>query len=151
MSRVFGTIGIFLFLALSVFLLLFGGLYASVRDLLFFHAAAVPPEALEAVRPLYFALMKLIGGASIALGFATAYMALFPLRSGMAGAATGLLVCHAIPLVMAALVAETLAAKTGAPTSWHIMGVLLAVDAAAFALTVLSRSARGAIGSAAAA
>lgn len=139
MSRLFGAVGLFLFLVLSLFLVVFGGLYASVKDLLWFHAAAVSAESVEAVRPLYFALMKLIGGAAISLGAATAYIALGPLRRGAAGAATALFVCHAIPLVMAAIVAETLAARTGAPTSWRIMGALLGVDAAAFVLAVVSR------------
>ena len=47
-----------------VFLIAFGFLYANVTDLLWFHAAAVPADALEKVRPLYFALMKLIVVAS---------------------------------------------------------------------------------------
>lgn len=128
---------IVLFAALSLFLILFGTLYFGVQDLLSFHAAAVPDAALDAVRPLYFALMKLVGGAAIALGFLTAYMALFPMRRGVALAGTTLFIAHAIPLATAAYVAETLAAETGAPTSWHVMGVLLAVDTAAFLAHVL--------------
>jgi hypothetical protein len=122
-----------LFLALSLFLLLFGLLYATVREPLWFHAAAAPKEALDAARPLYFALMKLIGGASVALALITAYVALVPLRKGVDLAGRALFIAHAMPLMMAAYVAETLAAETGAPTSWHIMGALLAVDIAALA------------------
>jgi len=131
MRKIFRLAGIALFVALSGFMIAFGVLYSSVHELLWFHAAAVPKEALEAVRPLYFALMKLIGGASGSLGALGAFLALSAIRRGDRGSAVALAVAFAIPLVMAAYVAETLAAKTGSPTSWHIMGVLLAVDLAA--------------------
>ena len=72
-----------LYMLVSVFLVAFGLLYANVGDLLWFHAAAVPPDALEKVRPLYFALMKLIGGASIALGILGAYVVLVPMRRAL--------------------------------------------------------------------
>lgn len=127
-----------LFVLLGVFLIAFGALYASVTDLLFFHAAAVPPAALEAVRPIYFALMKLIGGSSAALGLLAIYVALVPLRARIPFAGAALTVAIAIPVVMAAVVAERLAAATGAPTSWHIMGILLAIDAAAYGAHVAS-------------
>src|SRR5690349_13755151 len=78
---------VILFMAVSVFLIAFGLLYANVTDLLWFHAAAVPADALEKVRPLYFALMKLIGGASIGLGLLGAYVILGPMRHGMPWAA----------------------------------------------------------------
>ena len=120
-----------LFAALSIFLVLFGALYASVRDFLPFHAAAAPSDALDSMRPLYLALMKLIGGASGSLGALGAFLALSAIRKGDKASAVALAIAFAIPLVMAAYVAETLAAKTGAPTSWHIMGALLAVDVAA--------------------
>ena len=133
-----------LFVLLSVFLVAFGVLYATVEELLWFHAAAVPSSALDGVRPIYFALMKLIGGSSAALGFLGLYVALLPLRRGVAFAGTALATTLAIPIVMAAFVAVTLAAKTGAPTSWHIMGILLAVDAAAYLAHLASRrDARG--------
>lgn len=132
MQRTLRLASIILFVVLGVFLVAFGALYASVKDLLFFHAAAVPPSALEDVRPIYFALMKLIGGSSSALGLLGIYVALIPLRRRVPLSGTALAVVLAIPLVMAAIVAESLAASTGAPTSWHIMGVLLAVDAAAY-------------------
>jgi hypothetical protein len=131
-----------LFAAVGLFLLAFGALYASVQDLLWFHAAAVPENALDAVRPLYFALMDLIGGAAFALGLLGLYLTWGPLRSGARFAMTALGVCYAIPLVMAAIVAERLAHLTNAPTSWHIMGVLLAVTAGACAAHALARSPR---------
>jgi hypothetical protein len=120
-------ISIALFALLGLFLILFGILYASVSDMLFFHAAAVPEAARHDVKPLYLALMKLIGGASIGLGLLGLYATLGPLRAGARGAATALAVTYAIPVLMAAYVAETLAKIAGAPTSWHIMGVLLAI------------------------
>lgn len=131
MRKVFRLGGVALFVALSGFMIAFGALYSSVHDLLWFHAAAVPKEALEAVRPLYFALMKLIGGASGSLGALGAFLALSAIRKGDKASAVALALAFAIPVAMAAYVAETLAAKTGAPTSWHIMGALLAVDVAA--------------------
>ncbi len=131
-----------LFSLVGVFLLAFGALYASVQDLLWFHAAAVPERALDDVRPLYFALMDLIGGASFALGMLGLYLTWGPLRAGARFAMTALGVCYAIPLVMAAIVAERLAHLTGAPTSWHIMGVLLAIVAAACIAHALARSPR---------
>lgn len=129
---------IVLFLAVSAFLIWFGATYASVTDMLWFHAAAVPEGAHEAVRTLYLALMKLIGGSSIALGALGAYVALGPLRSGAPFAAPALALCFAVPFVTAALVAERLADDTGAPTSWHIMGVLLAVTASALIASLLA-------------
>lgn len=132
MSGFLRSISTVLFAALGLFYVAFGTLYASVHDLLWFHAAAVPAHALEAVRPIYFALMKLIGGATIALGFLGLYMAFAPVRRGVPLAATTLFLAFAAPLAMAAVVAENLAAATGSPTSWHVMGALAAVDAVAF-------------------
>ena len=132
-------LAVVLFLLLSLFYLAFGTLYASVHDLLWFHAAAVPEAARESVRPLYFALMKLIGGATIALGLLGGWTASGPVRRGEPNAAAALFIANAAPLAMAAWVAETLAATTGSPTSWHIMGGLFAVDALAFGAAVLSR------------
>src|SRR5689334_3718199 len=111
---------IVLFMALSLFLVAFGLLYIVVHNLLWFHAAAVPTRALADVRPLYFALMKLIGGASLGLGLLGAYVALIPLRLGVPHAAMCLAAANAVALIMAAITAEKLAAATGAPTSWHI-------------------------------
>ncbi len=132
MQRLLRWISVVLFILLSVFYVAFGYLYASVQNLLWFHAAAVPAAALEDVRPIYFALMKLIGGSTIGLGLLGAFVALFPLRRGVPFAGTLLAAAYALPLVAAALVAEGLRVQTMAPTSWHIMGVLLAVDAAAY-------------------
>jgi hypothetical protein len=123
--------GVALFALLSLFMFAFGALYASVQDLLWFHAAAVPDHALEAVRPLYFALMKLVGGASASLGLLGAFVTFFVIRPGGRGGAVALAIAFAIPIIVAAYVAESLAAKTGSPTSWHIMGVLLVVNAIA--------------------
>ena len=123
---------IVLFMSLSIFLMAFGALYASVRELLWFHAAAVPAPALDDVRPLYFALMTLIGGSSGALGLLGAYVALVPLRRGAPGAASLLALANAAALIMAAVTAEKLAAATGAPTSWHIMGILMAINVGAW-------------------
>lgn len=131
MRRNLNIIGASLFLLLSLFMIAFGGLYASVNKLLWFHAAAVPQHALEAVRPLYFALMKLIGGASIALGVLGAFLTVERVRRGDRRAAAALFIVFAIPLAVAAYVAEELAAATGSPTSWHVMGVLFAINAAA--------------------
>lgn len=132
--------GIALFLAVSAFLIWFGATYAGVKDMLWFHAAAVPEEAHDAVRTLYLALMKLVGGSSIALGVLGAYVALGPVRQGAPGASVALAVCFAIPFGTAAYVAEKLADDTGAPTSWHIMGVLLAVTACALVASLLARA-----------
>lgn len=133
--------GVALFALLSLFMIAFGLFYATAPDLLWFHAAAVPDHALEAVRPLYFALMKLIGGASASLGLLGAFVTIAAIRRGENGFAIALAIAYAAPLVTAAYVAEMLAAKTGSPTSWHIMGVLLAVDAAALIASLKSGAA----------
>lgn len=129
---------IVLFSAVSLFLLWFGLTYATVHNMLWFHAAAVPPAAREAVQPLYFALMTLIGGASGALGLLGAWVIALPLRQGVAGAGTALAGAYVLVFAMAAITAEKLA-KTGAPTSWHIMGVLIAITGAAYAAHIAAR------------
>lgn len=118
---------IVLFALVALFFIWFGATYASVSDMLWFHAAAVPEAAQQAVRPLYFALMNLIGGASIALGVLGLYMIALPLRQRLPGAALALTLTNAIALAMAAITAEELARATGSPTSWHIMGAVVAV------------------------
>jgi len=133
---------VILFSLLSAFLIWFGWLYASVTEPLWFHAAAVPEEAREAVRPLYFALMNLIGGSSLGLGVLGMFVTLTAIRAGMKGAAAMLAIAFAIPFVMAAITAEDLAKATGSPTSWHIMGVLLFLTAAAGLTSVCSRGVR---------
>lgn len=131
MKRLMRIFGIVFFATLSLFLIAFGVTYASVEDFLWFHAAAAPSESLDDIRPLYLALMKLIGGAAAALGLLGAYVTAFPIRRGDLKAAFALAIAYATPLVMAAHVAESLAAQTGSPTSWHIMGMLLLLDALA--------------------
>lgn len=120
-----------LFALLGAFFIWFGWVYATVEDFLWFHAPAVPEAARNAVRPIYFALMNLIGGLSAGLGILGLWVTAALLRRGDPKTALGLAVAYAVPLLMAAVTAEELA-RTGAPTSWHIMGGLLAV--AAFAL-----------------
>lgn len=121
--------GIFALATISAFLMLFGVFYASVHDILFFHAAAVPERALTDVKPLYFALMTLIGGASFGLGLLGMYVTLFAVRQKVRHAATFLAIANSVAFVMAAVTAEKLADATGSPTSWHIMGVLMAINA----------------------
>lgn len=142
MDRFIRLAGVVLFAALSVFFLVFGALYASVTDLLWFHAAAVPETARDSIRPLYFALMDLIGAASAGLGLLGFYAAIGPVRRGRPFAAAALAAAFALPLIGAAVVAERLAAATGAPTSWHIMGILLALTGAALACSL--KAGRGA-------
>ncbi|MDZ4759523.1 MAG: hypothetical protein SGJ21_00430 [Alphaproteobacteria bacterium] len=117
---------------LSVFLILFGMLYASSGGYLPFHAAALPETARVASLPLYLALMKLIGSASASLGALCLFVSWELRRPDRRFMGEILAVAIAFPVMMAAYVAETLAAATGAPTSWHIMGGLLAADAAAY-------------------
>ena len=133
MQKVLRWTSIALFLALSIFMLWFGYVYASVTDMLWFHGAAVPAELHAQFLPLYLALMNLIGGSSVAVGLISAYITMAPLRRGAPWAGSVLAVAFAVVFVMAAVTAEELAAATGAPTSWHIMGVLLAVTAIAWA------------------
>ncbi|MBP6011693.1 MAG: hypothetical protein KBA31_05650 [Alphaproteobacteria bacterium] len=123
---------IILFLAVSAFLVAFGLLYANVNDLLWFHAAAVPPDALEKVRPLYFALMKLVGGASIGLGMLGAYVIMGPMRQGTRGAATLVAITYWIAFGVAGYTAIRLNELTGAPVAWYNMAILSALTAAAY-------------------
>jgi hypothetical protein len=136
-------ISLSLFSLVALFLIVFGILYASVTNMLWFHAAAVPESVRDEVAPLYFALMKLIGGASSALGLLGFWMVMGPMRRGVPGAGAALAVVFAIPILVAAYVAEMLAARTGAPTSWHIMGVLIAI----LVLALLARRFGGTAGS----
>jgi hypothetical protein len=123
-----------LFGLVAVFFIWFGITYATVGDMLWFHEAAVPDAARAAVRPLYFALMNLIGGASVALGVLSLYVIALPLRRGVPGTASALVLVTAIAVGMAAVTAEELAAATGSPTSWHLMGVIMSVSVVALAL-----------------
>lgn len=123
-----------LFGLVAAFFIWFGVTYASVSNMLWFHEAAVPEAAREQMRPLYFALMNLIGGASIALGVLSLYVIALPLRRGVPGAAVALVLVTAVAVGMAAVTAEELAAATGSPTSWHLMGIVLFVAVLALAL-----------------
>lgn len=120
---------VILFMAVSVFLIAFGLLYANVSDLLWFHAAAVPADALEKVRPLYFALMKLIGGASIGLGLLGAYVVLGPMRRGMPWAAAFVAGTYWIAFGVAGYTAIRLNELTGAPVAWYNMAILSGITA----------------------
>lgn len=140
MQSVVRWTGISLFSLLALFFLWFGYTYASVDEPLWFHAAAVPENAREAVRPLYFALMNLIGGSSFALGLLALFTTATAIRKGSRAAALAVSIAYAIALILAALTAEDLARTTGAPTSWHIMGLLLAVDVAALGASFSGRS-----------
>jgi hypothetical protein len=122
---------VILFMAVSIFLIAFGFLYANVTDLLWFHAAAVPADALEKVRPLYFALMKLIGGASIGLGILGAYVVLGPMRRGMPWAAAFVAGTYWIAFGVAGYTAIRLNELTGAPVAWYNMAILSAITALA--------------------
>lgn len=122
-----------LFMAVSAFLVAFGLLYANATDLLWFHAAAVPPEALEKIRPLYFALMKLIGGSSVGLGILGAYVVLGPMRKGVAGAATFVSLTYWIAFGVAAFTAIRLNELTNEPVAWYNMAILSALTAVAYA------------------
>lgn len=127
-----------LFLAVSAFLVAFGLLYANVTDLLWFHAAAVPPDALDKVRNLYFALMKLVGGASIGLGILGAYVVLVPMRQGAPWAATFVSLTYWIAFGVAAFTAIRLNELTGAPVAWHNMAVLSGITLVAYAAHALA-------------
>jgi hypothetical protein len=110
--------------------------------MLWFHGAAVPAELHPQFLPLYLALMNLIGGSSFAMGLLSACITIIPLRRGASWAAPALAAAYAIVFIMAAITAEELADATGAPTSWHIMGLLLAATALAYGAHVAaSRSA----------
>lgn len=130
---------VFCFCAVSLFLILFGLLYSNVDHLLWFHAAAVPPDALDKVRPLYFALMKLIGGASIGLGLLGAYVVLVPMRQGVAWAAPMVAVTYWIALAVAAQTAIRLAEQTGAPVAWYNMAILACITALGLLAHMLSK------------
>jgi hypothetical protein len=142
MQSMFRKASLGLFALVSLFLIWFGITYANASDMLSFHAAAVPEASREAVRPLYLALMNLIGASAGALGVVSAWIIAVPLRRGAPGAALMLVVANVIVFVMAAITAEELAAATGSPTSWHLMGIGLATTAAAFLAHCMALRAR---------
>lgn len=138
MQAVTRALSIGLFALLSLFLIVFGVFYATVDSMLFFHAAAVPEEMRAGVAPLYFALMKLIGGAAASLGALCLFVTFGPVRNRAPFAATALALAIAAPVIVAAYVAESLATQVGAPTSWRLMGVIIAIDCLAFLAHLLS-------------
>lgn len=128
-----------LFTLVSLFLLWFGFVYATVHDMLWFHAAAVPEAIRPQVKPLYFALMHLIGGSSFALGLLGLYVLYGPVRKGVAGAATALTLVYLLPFAVAAYTAVELAERTGAPTAWYNMAILSAITLAGYGAHARSR------------
>ena len=150
MQAILQWTSVILFLAVSAFLVAFGLLYSNVNDLLWFHAAAVPPDALEKVRPLYFALMKLVGGASIGLGILGVYVVLGPMRQGVAWAATMVSLTYWIAFGVAGFTAIRLNELTGAPVAWYNMAILSALTAAAYAAHALAPRRAASMGMAAA-
>ena len=132
--------GLVLLAFIGVFYLAFGGLYAATGDYLFFHRAALPPGTETAFRPLYLGLMKLIGGASIALGGIGLFVLFTAVRKRLPGSIAALFFAWATPLVIAAFVAETLHKETGAPTSANLMAILLAILTAGALARGLTRS-----------
>lgn len=139
MSLVSRWFGLFALSGVALFLIWFGWLYANVDNVLFFHAAAVDPSAIEPMKPLYFALMRLVGGASAGLGLLGLFTVWTAVRQGSVTAAAAVLVTFCVSFVAAAYTAEKLAADTGAPTTWHIMGILIAVTLVGFATTWASK------------
>lgn len=130
-------VGLLLLALIGAFYLAFGALYMSVGDYLFFHKAALPAGTEQGFRPLYLGLMKLVGSASIAVG-GLGLMVLFGASATKRSpSALGLGLAWAVPLVIAAYVAETLRVETGAPTSWTLMGILLAILSAGVALRLI--------------
>ena len=97
-----------LFVLLGCFLVWFGWLYASVDKLLWFHAAALPEDARRAVEPLYFALMNLIGGASIGLGLLCLFVTATSVRNGSIAAATAVFVSISIRTIPIRIIASQL-------------------------------------------
>ena len=57
MQKLLRGTSVLLFALLGLFLIAFGALYASVQDMLWVHAAAVPEAVRADIRPLYFALI----------------------------------------------------------------------------------------------
>lgn len=143
MQKILRWTSVALFSALSLFMLWFGYVYASVTDMLWFHGAAVPAELQRQFLPLYLALMNLIGGSSLAMGLMAGCITIFPLRRGANWAVAVLLAGFTVVFIIAAITAEELAVTTGAPTSWHIMGILLAIAVAGALAHVISKSIGG--------
>ena len=116
-----------MFTLVSVFLVLFGLLYANVPDMLFFHAQALPEVHREAVKPLYFALMKLVGGASIGLGILGGFAVWGPMRAGVPNCGFVVSVAYIIAFAVAGFTAIRLNELTGADVAWYNMAILSAM------------------------
>ena len=143
MKTALRNVSLTLFSLVALFLVWFGVAYICAESMLFFHAAAIPEKAREDALPLYRALMNLIGGSSTGLGVVCLYLIWSPLRRGARLAGAVLLAVFVGVFAIAAKTAEDLHAETGAPTSWHIMGVLIAISIAAFLThTASTRSAK---------
>lgn len=138
MNRLLNLIALGLLTLLGFFLVAFGALYISVSDMLPFHAAAVPPDMREAMKPLYHALMALTGGAAAALGLLGLFVTWTSARLGTRGAATAVVVCYVLAIGVAGWVAERLAAEAGAPTSSNIMIGLIVISLAALGLRAVA-------------
>jgi hypothetical protein len=130
--------------AVSAFLIWFGIVYATAPDLLPFHAQAVPPEAREAVRPIYFALMKLVGGASAALGVLGAYIIFGVLPHRTPWAATWLSAANILAFATAGYTAIKLNADTGADVAWYNMAILSALTLMGLLCHTLAQRSAGA-------
>lgn len=141
-ARLLSKAGLCLLTLIGVFYLAFGGLYATVGDYLSFHKAALPAGSETAFKPLYLGLMKLIGGASIALGGLGLVHLFTAVRRRAPLALTGLVFAWATPIAVAAYVAETLRKETSAPTSANLMAILLLILALGAASLLTSRSSR---------
>ncbi len=133
MPQTLKRISVALFAIQALFLLLFGLIYINANAMRPFHADAVSEASRMDVLPLYVALMRLIGGASIGLALLGGYVVAGPMRQGAFGAATVVSACFAFPVLVAAFTAVKLA-ETGAPTSWRLMGVFLSVTGVALAI-----------------
>lgn len=132
-----------LFSLVALFLVWFGLTYLRAESMLWFHAAAIPERAREDALPLYRALMNLIGGSSAGLGVLCLYLIWAPLRRRARWAGSLLLIVLTGVFTVAAITAEELHAETGAPTSWRIMGVLIALSVLAFATHAASSAKNG--------
>ena len=139
MRIVFRIVGVALFALMGAFFIAFGVLYASVDEMLPFHAAAVDEKHRAGALSLYIALMTLIGGASISLGGLGLFITIRDISRGRIVPSVAVSAAYAVSLLFAARTAVVLAEKTGAPTSWHIMGGLLFATVSALILVVISR------------
>ncbi len=128
-----------LYIVLSVFIILFGALYATVQDFLPFHGAAIDERLHERVKPLYLALMTLIGSIALSLGGLGLIVTLGPVRHGALWAAAALTAVQSFAFVMAGITAVLLARRTGAPTGWENMAILTTITVVALITHLFSR------------